>query len=172
MIELEKEAAAVKEQRAFLIGFLEPDQDRSVVESQLDELADLVRNQEIIPLEPEIVRLRNHQVRYRTGSGKAEELARMVQECEADILVFDVLGATNGSAFISRFIIIARSYTLSDIANVESSLFAVPTNHIFGGSFMHPFSNCTGSSSHTSDTTVSSLSSAFGNSSNERNSAK
>ena len=89
MIELEKETAAIREQRAFLIGFLEPDQDCSVVESQLDELADLVRNLEIIPLEPEIVRLRNHQVRYRTGSGKAEELARMVQECEADILVFD-----------------------------------------------------------------------------------
>ena len=89
MIELEKETVAIREQRAFLIGFLEPDQDCSVVESQLDELADLVRNLEIIPLEPEIVRLRNHQVRYRTGSGKAEELARMVQECEADILVFD-----------------------------------------------------------------------------------
>ncbi|MBE6358049.1 MAG: GTPase HflX [Lentisphaerae bacterium] len=89
MIELEKEAAAVKEQRAFLIGFLEPDQDRSVVESQLDELADLVRNLEIIPLEPEIVRLRTPQVRYRVGSGKAEEIARLVQECEADLVVFD-----------------------------------------------------------------------------------
>ncbi len=89
MIELEKEAAAIREQRAFLIGFLEPDQERAVVESQLDELSDLVRNLEIIPLEPEIIRLREHHVRYRTGSGKAEEIARMVQECEADLLVFD-----------------------------------------------------------------------------------
>ena len=89
MIELEKEAAAVCEQRAFLIGFLEPDQECAVVESQLDELADLVRNLQIIPLEPEIVRLREHHVRYRAGSGKAEEIARMVQECEADLLVFD-----------------------------------------------------------------------------------
>ena len=70
MIELEKEAAAVCEQRAFLIGFLEPDQECAVVESQLDELADLVRNLQIIPLEPEIVRLREHHVRYRAGSGK------------------------------------------------------------------------------------------------------
>ena len=89
MIELEQEIAAIARQRAFLIGFLEQDQDRSVVESQLDELADLVRNLDIIPLEPEVVRLRGSQVRYRTGTGKAEELARMVQECEADLLVFD-----------------------------------------------------------------------------------
>lgn len=89
MIELEKEAAAIAEQKAFLIGFLEPDQDRAVVVSQLDELADLVRNLDIIPLEPEIIRLRGNQVRYRTGSGKAEEIAQMVQECEADLLVFD-----------------------------------------------------------------------------------
>ncbi|MBO7329446.1 MAG: GTPase HflX [Lentisphaeria bacterium] len=89
MIELEKEAAAVREQRAFLIGFLEPEQERAVVESQLDELADLVRNLEIIPLEPEIIRLTKKHVRYRAGSGKAEEIARLVQECEADLLVFD-----------------------------------------------------------------------------------
>ena len=89
MIELAKEIAAVKEQRAFLIGFLETDQDRAVVESQLDELADLVRNLEIIPLEPEIIRIRTPQVRYHAGSGKAEEIAQMVQECEADLLVFD-----------------------------------------------------------------------------------
>ena len=89
MIELAKEAAAVREQRAFLIGFLEPDQDRAVLESQLDELADLVRNLDIIPLEPEIIRIRMPQVRYYAGSGKAEVVARMVQECEADLLVFD-----------------------------------------------------------------------------------
>ena len=89
MIELEQEAAAVKEQRAFLIGFLEPDQDRSVLETQLDELAELVRNLDIIPLEPEIIRLRSPQVRYRAGSGKAAEIAQLVQECEADLLVFD-----------------------------------------------------------------------------------
>ena len=89
MIELEREITAIKEQRAFLIGFLETDQDRAVVESQLDELADLVRNLEIVPLEPEIIKIRTPQVRYRVGSGKAEEVARLVQECEADLLVFD-----------------------------------------------------------------------------------
>lgn len=89
MIELEKEANAIKEQRAFLIGFMQSDQERPVVESQLDELADLVRNLEITPLEPEIVKIRTPQVRFHCGSGKAEEVAQLVQECEADILVFD-----------------------------------------------------------------------------------
>lgn len=89
MIDLEKEAAALTAQRAFLVGFQELDQERAVVESQLDELADLVRNLDIVPLEPEIVRVRNAHVRYHTGSGKAEEIAHLVQECEADLLVFD-----------------------------------------------------------------------------------
>jgi len=89
LIELEKEANAIKEQRAFLIGFMQSDQERPVVESQLDELADLVRNLEITPLEPEIVKIRTPQVRFHCGSGKAEEVAQLVQECEADILVFD-----------------------------------------------------------------------------------
>ena len=89
MIELEKEANAIKEQRAFLIGFMQSDQERPVVESQLEELADLVRNLEITPLEPEIVKIRTPQVRFHCGSGKAEEVAQLVQECEADILVFD-----------------------------------------------------------------------------------
>ena len=89
MIELEQEANAVKEQRAFLIGFMQSGQDRPVIESQLDELADLVRNLEITPLEPEIIKIRTPQVRFHCGSGKAEEVAQLVQECEADILVFD-----------------------------------------------------------------------------------
>ena len=89
MIELEKELAQIKSQKAFLVGFQERDEDTALIAGQLEELADLVRNLDIIPLAPEIVRLRNHQVRYRCGTGKAEEVARLVQESEADVLVFD-----------------------------------------------------------------------------------
>ncbi len=89
MIELEKEAAELKTQKAFLVGFQEQDEDAAVIAGQLDELAELVSNLDIIPLEPEIVRLRNHQVRYRCGSGKAEEIAQLVMESEADVLIFD-----------------------------------------------------------------------------------
>ena len=89
MIELEKELAQAKSQKAFLVGFQEQDEDAALIAGQLEELADLVRNLDIIPLAPEIVRLRNHQVRYRCGTGKAEEVAQLVQESEADVLVFD-----------------------------------------------------------------------------------
>ena len=89
MIELEKELSQAKAQRAFIAGFQEHDEDPAIIMSQLEELSDLVSNLDIIPLEPEIIRLRNYQVRYRCGSGKAEEVAQLVQECEADILVFD-----------------------------------------------------------------------------------
>ena len=89
MIELEKEAAELKTQKAFLVGFQERDEDAAAIAGQLDELAELVSNLDIIPLEPEIVRLRNHQVRYRCGSGKAEEIAQLVMESEADVLIFD-----------------------------------------------------------------------------------
>ncbi|MBR2345226.1 MAG: GTPase HflX [Lentisphaeria bacterium] len=89
MIELEKESASLKEQTAFLVGFQEHDEDAALIAGQLDELAELVSNLDIVPLTPEIVRVRNHQVRYRCGSGKAEEIAQLVMECEADLLVFD-----------------------------------------------------------------------------------
>jgi len=89
LIELEKELAQAKSQKAFLVGFQEQDEDAALIAGQLEELADLVRNLDIIPLTPEIVRLRNHQVRYRCGTGKAEEVAQLVQESEADVLVFD-----------------------------------------------------------------------------------
>lgn len=89
MIELEKELAAAKSQKAFLVGFQEHDEDAALIAGQLEELAELVQNLDIVPLTPEIVRLRNHQVRYRCGTGKAEEIAQLVQESEADVLVFD-----------------------------------------------------------------------------------
>ena len=72
MIELEKELAEARSQRAFLVGFQQNDEDAAQIAAQLEELADLLRNLEIVPLEPEIVRIREPQVRYRCGTGKAE----------------------------------------------------------------------------------------------------
>ena len=46
-----------KVERALLVGFRFPDQSETEVNEHLDELADLVRNLDIIPLEPEIVNL-------------------------------------------------------------------------------------------------------------------
>ena len=88
MIDISEDARK-KVERALLVGFRFPDQSETEVNEHLDELADLVRNLDIIPLEPEIVNLHDPSPRYYIGSGKAEEIARLMQECEADCLIFD-----------------------------------------------------------------------------------
>lgn len=88
MIEISSEIESRKI-RGFLVGFQRAEDDAAGVAAQLDELAELVANIDIIPLQPEIVRLRGVNVQYVTGSGKAAELARLAQECEAEVMVFD-----------------------------------------------------------------------------------
>ena len=89
MIDLEAEKQS-QIFRAFLVGLQQPDEDEKTIASQLDELAELVCNLNMIPLTPEIVKVRSGaHVRYRIGSGKAAELAQLAQECEADVMVFD-----------------------------------------------------------------------------------
>ena len=91
MIELEQEKSEFIRQKAFIVGLQTPDDDAQTIASQLDELTELVRSIDLVPLEPEIVKVRsNYHVRYRVGSGKAEEIARLAQESEAEVLVFDV----------------------------------------------------------------------------------
>ena len=86
MIEI---AAKIEVHRAFLVGIAQGNESDAEIMEQLDELAELVRNVDLIPLEPEIVRLRGTHAQYMMGSGKAEEIARLIQECEADCVVFD-----------------------------------------------------------------------------------
>jgi GTP-binding protein HflX len=86
---IEVAAANNEARRAFLIGIAQSNESDSEMMEQLDELAELVRNVELIPLEPEIVRLRTPHAQYMMGSGKAEEIAHLIRECEADCVVFD-----------------------------------------------------------------------------------
>ena len=89
MIDLEEEKQS-RILRAFLVGLQHQDEDEKVIANQLDELAELVSNLNMIPLVPEIVKVRSGaHIRYRIGSGKAEEIAQLAQECEADVIVFD-----------------------------------------------------------------------------------
>ncbi|MBO5644839.1 MAG: GTPase HflX [Lentisphaeria bacterium] len=88
MIEVASEFAGPT-RRAMLVGLASKDDDIQQISEQLDELAELVKNLNIIPLEPEIVKVREYHVRYRMGTGKAEEVAQLAQECEADLVVFD-----------------------------------------------------------------------------------
>lgn len=86
---IEVAAANNEVRRAFLIGIAQGNESDAEMMEQLDELAELVRNVELIPLEPEIVRLRTPHAQYMMGSGKAEEIAHLIRECEADCVVFD-----------------------------------------------------------------------------------
>ena len=82
-------AAHVEVRRAFLVGIASGNESDAEIMEQLDELAELVRNVELIPLEPEIVHLREPHAQYMMGSGKAAEIAQLIQECEADCVIFD-----------------------------------------------------------------------------------
>ena len=85
MIELAREAA--KKERALTIGIADP--GNSDIEAELAELAELLRNLKIIPLEAIVVNNRETHSRFKIGSGKAEEIAQLAQESEVDYLVFD-----------------------------------------------------------------------------------
>ena len=78
-----------KVERALLVGIRTPDETAAEVEEHLDELADLVRNLDIVPLEPVVVNLHSPMPQYCVGTGKAREIAQLLQECEADCLIFD-----------------------------------------------------------------------------------
>ncbi len=84
------EDARKKVERALLIGIRGPEESEAEVYSHLAELAGLVGNLDIVPLEPVVINLHEVSPKYYVGSGKAEEIARIAQECEADCLVFDV----------------------------------------------------------------------------------
>ena len=88
MIDLAEDSRK-KVERALLVGIREPGQTEAEISESLDELADLVRNLDIVPLEPVIVGLHQVMPQYYVGSGKAQEIAQLAQECEADCLIFD-----------------------------------------------------------------------------------
>ena len=58
-------------------------------EGRADEFCELIRSAECIPLECEVIRARGGHPKYLMGSGNAERIATLAQECEADCLVFD-----------------------------------------------------------------------------------
>ena len=62
-------AAKIEVHRAFLVGIASNNESDSEVMEQLDELAELVRNVDLIPLEPEIVHLRSPHAQYMASRG-------------------------------------------------------------------------------------------------------
>ncbi|MBR7104673.1 MAG: GTPase HflX [Lentisphaeria bacterium] len=76
-------------ERALPVGIISPEEDEDMVREQLGELSELLINLNIVSLEPELAKLRGGRVRYRIGDGRAEEIAQLAQECEADMIVID-----------------------------------------------------------------------------------
>ena len=87
MIEIAEEAKI--KLRALPIGIVSQNKDANLVYEELEELCDLLRAINLIPLEPEIAKLHSVNSQYKTGTGKAAEIAQLAQECEADCIVFD-----------------------------------------------------------------------------------
>ena len=88
MIDLVAEAKAHR-RRAFPILIFEDDASAQGAATQAEELYELIRSAGWVPLDCEIIRSRSSHPKYLMGSGNAERIARLAQECEADCLVFD-----------------------------------------------------------------------------------
>ncbi len=89
MIDVAAEKNRSKIQRALPVGICGHGLQEQEIRGQLDELAKLISNLGIIPLEPLTVRSDTVSSRFLTGTGKAEKIAQLAQECEAEALVFD-----------------------------------------------------------------------------------
>lgn len=81
--------AGEKRETALLVGVKPDNETLDVINEQLAELAELVSCIGFTPLHPEVAVLRGVHPQYLIGSGRAAEIARVAQECEADLVVFD-----------------------------------------------------------------------------------
>jgi GTPase len=79
----------VRPQRALLVGVVLPNQDRSEVEDHLEELARLTETAGGRVVARQIQERRQADPGYFIGRGKAEEIAGLVREHRADVVIFD-----------------------------------------------------------------------------------
>ncbi len=84
-----KRGSAAKLNRAFLVGVQTPDMAEGEGEELLIELRELVENLGMTIVASPLVRLRSRTPATLLGKGKAEELAALAKEGEADVIVFD-----------------------------------------------------------------------------------
>jgi len=86
---LEISSKPVSPKRAFLIGLKEPEKDEKDVLILLDELEDLVKTVGMGVASKQLIKIREKNAKYLMGSGKAQEIADLVQEEKFEIVVFD-----------------------------------------------------------------------------------
>ena len=88
MIETEKDNRKMVE-RAILIGVRESQESEEASSEQLGELSDLVDTMGVPVIDAITIKLRRPSSRYLVGSGKAEEIANLATDMEADCLIFN-----------------------------------------------------------------------------------
>ncbi|MGF1452209.1 MAG: GTPase HflX [Opitutales bacterium] len=76
-------------QTALLVGIERHGMAEGEAEGLLEELAELVVNLGIRPIERCVVRLREPHAAFLTGTGKTDELLAMAKELQVDCLIFD-----------------------------------------------------------------------------------
>ena len=119
MIEVEQEARK-RVERALIVGVSCTNEDPGRVHAHLDELAELLQNLDIEVVGRAAVKLKGSpHAQYYVGTGKAEEIAAMLEELEADVLVFDMeISPTqqrNWSRLCRKVCVIDRQEVILDI---------------------------------------------------------
>jgi GTP-binding protein HflX len=88
MIDTEKDNRKLVE-RAILIGIHTHQENAADAHEHLAELEELVANLNIPVMDKMVVKIKQPQVKYYIGSGKANEIVEMIAEQKIDCLVFD-----------------------------------------------------------------------------------
>ena len=88
MIDTEKDNRKLVE-RAILIGIHTHQENSADAHEHLAELEELVANLNIPVIDKIVVKIKQPQVKYYIGSGKANEIVEMIAEQKIDCLVFD-----------------------------------------------------------------------------------
>src|SRR5690554_1544541 len=87
MIEVHEKPKMVE--RAYLVGIRQAGESEEETRQLLRELEALVRTLSIDVVGTEVVNLRDYQVRFLVGAGKAEAIIENARSLTADCLVFD-----------------------------------------------------------------------------------
>ena len=119
MIEVEQEARK-RVERALIVGCASAAEDTGRVHAHLDELSELLGNLDIAVIGRAVVKLKEApHAQYYVGSGKAQEIADMLEELNADVLVFDMditpTQQRNWSRLCRKVTVIDRQEVILDI---------------------------------------------------------
>ena len=119
MIEVEQEARK-RVERALIVGTVHNSEDPGRVHMHLDELSELLKNLDIETVGRSVVKLKGApHAQFYVGTGKADEIAALLEELEADVLVFDMeitpTQQRNWSKLCRKVCVIDRQEVILDI---------------------------------------------------------